>query len=86
LRREVFLSELAQNSLQILKSGRGKPDISNLKTVADVSAAGVERWMIARSATYTNYREWRRENFRELIGRTSTLPNSLILPGRSDVI
>jgi hypothetical protein len=37
IEREVFLAQLADNALQLLRTGKGKPDLSSLLSADDVS-------------------------------------------------
>jgi hypothetical protein len=61
LRREVFMCELAENALSILKNGRGKPNVTSLSSVSEVCAEGIERWVIPRAASRPEYKLWKPE-------------------------
>ncbi len=63
LQREVFLSELATNAIDILRTGRGKPNISTLKSVSEVGALAVDRWVRNRCVRRPEYRAWQRDVF-----------------------
>jgi len=82
IQREVFICQLASNSLKILKDGKGKPDLSTLLTANEVSALALTRWVIPRSESRTEYKEWTRDdllnslsvnirNFERQIARTA---------------
>ncbi len=67
IQREVFLSQLADNALRILRSGKGKPDLSSLLSADDVSNLAVERWMLPRSQRMPEFKLWKRESIEALI-------------------
>jgi hypothetical protein len=67
IQREVFLSSFCNNSLGILKSGVGKPDLSGLQTVAEISELARERWMEPRATRRDDYRAWQRSGIADLI-------------------
>lgn len=67
IQREVFLSQLANNALKILRTGKGKPDLSSLLSADDISQLGVERWMLPRSERRPEYKLWKREQIEALL-------------------
>jgi hypothetical protein len=73
IRREVFLSTLAANGLEILKSGTGDLDLRDLKSVNEISSAAVARWMLPRSQRRPEYRSWVRTNVLRLISAKSSV-------------
>jgi hypothetical protein len=78
IEREVFLCQLASNALSILRNGRGRPNLSSLLSAEEVAQLAVERWMLPRSQRMPQFREWKRENIRELLGEQySRLPCAL---------
>ena len=46
--RSLYLS-IRYNSFDILKTGKGRPKLSGLMTVAEVSDLARERWMVPRA-------------------------------------
>jgi Domain of unknown function (DUF4338) len=68
VQREVFISQLADNALKILHSGRGRPNLSSLLTADEVAGLAVERWMLPRSERRPEFKTWKRENIKELLG------------------
>jgi len=68
IRREVFLSWLASNGRDILKTGKGVPDISSLLPLSDVANLAVERWMIPRAQRRPEYRTWTSSDLLDLFG------------------
>jgi hypothetical protein len=78
IEREVFFCQLAGNALRILHSGRGRPNLSSLLSAEDVAHLAVERWMVPRSQRMPDFKTWKRENIRELLGdQYRTLPFAL---------
>jgi uncharacterized protein DUF4338 len=67
IEREVFLAQLADNALKLLRTGKGKPDLSSLLSADDVSALAVERWMLPRSERRPEFKAWKRENIEALL-------------------
>jgi hypothetical protein len=68
IRREVFLSWLANNGADILKTGKGKPDISSLLTAPEVANLAIERWIIPRAERRPEYSEWTSNDLLDLFG------------------
>jgi hypothetical protein len=78
IEREVFLCQLASNAVKILRNGRGRPNLCSLLSAGNVAQLAVERWMLPRSLRMPEFRTWRRENIRELLGEQyRTLPYAL---------
>jgi hypothetical protein len=78
IQREVFLCELAKNSLKLLHRGRGKPDLSSLLSAEEVANLAVERWMLPRSQRMPEFKIWEREQIEALLGdQRSDLPSKL---------
>ncbi len=81
IKREVFLCPFGKNALEILRSGRGRLDLSDVRTVAEISDLARERWMIPRSVRRSEYRDWRRDEIPNLVyGRA---PESRVLKEKS---
>jgi hypothetical protein len=68
IRREVFLSWLASNGSDILKTGKGTPDISSLLPASDVADLAIERWMIPRAQRRPDYTAWTSDDLLDLFG------------------
>jgi hypothetical protein len=68
IQREVFFCQLAGNALNILRNGRGRPNLSSLLSAEEVAQLAVERWMLPRSERMPEFRAWRREDIRGLLG------------------
>lgn len=70
IQREVFISSFCKNSLSILKKGKGKPDLDNLKTVGEISELAKNRWIAPRAERRNDYQQWDRSQIRTLIRGT----------------
>jgi hypothetical protein len=82
IQREVFICELANNSLKLLHRGRGRPDLSSLLSAEEVANLAVERWMLPRSQRRPEFKMWRREQIEALLGdERSELPPKLRMRG-----
>lgn len=68
IQREVFLCELANNSLKLLHRGRGRPDLSSLLSAEEVANLAMERWMLPRSQRMPEFKNWKREQIEALLG------------------
>jgi hypothetical protein len=75
IQREVFVSKLASNAFEVLRSGKAKPDISGLLRVAQISDLARDRWMVPRvERGEIDYRTWSRDMIPLLIkGRIEVL-------------
>lgn len=67
IQREVFISTLATNAAEILKTGTGTPDVSGLRTASEISDLARERWMVPRASRREDYRAWRKTGIAGLI-------------------
>jgi hypothetical protein len=68
IKREVFISTLADNSEKILRTGKGVPSLTSLLSAEEVSKQAVERWIVPRSERRTDYLSWEREHVWTLLG------------------
>lgn len=68
IQREVFISQLADNALKVLHSGRGRPNLSSLLSADEVASLAVDRWMLPRSERRPEFKVWKRESIEELLG------------------
>jgi len=86
IQREVFMSTLALNSIDILKTGIGKPDITGLLPVSEISDLARLRWMEPRAERMPAYKTWDRANISRLVldGFVGTVPASVSLRTGSD--
>lgn len=67
IQREVFFSPLAKNASRILETGKGRPDLSTLKTVEEISELARLRWIEPRAQRRDEYKSWSREDIPRLI-------------------
>jgi hypothetical protein len=67
VKREVFICPFASNSFDILKTGEGRPKLSGLLKVAEISDLARERWMVPRAERRDDYRAWQRSGIVDLI-------------------
>jgi hypothetical protein len=65
--REVFVCRTAQNGVEILTRGTGRPDFKGLKTVEEVGRLALDRWVIPRASRDPNYLKWSRSQILGLI-------------------
>jgi Domain of unknown function (DUF4338) len=74
VRRQVFISELAENAAELLRSGDGIPSLGSLNSAADVSSAAVARWMIPRAVARPEFRAWTSDGIGRLLRPVDLLP------------
>jgi len=68
IQREVFICEMAANSLKLLAGTGKRPNLRSLLSADDVGTLAVQRWMVGRAGRRPEYRGWSRENVRNLLG------------------
>lgn len=74
IQREVFFCPLASNAKEILATGSGRPNISTLKTVKEISELARIRWMEPRAERRDEYKHWRRDSIMRLIAGEPIVP------------
>lgn len=67
VRREVFLCELASNALRMLRTGKGKPDLSTLATANDIANLALDRWILPRAHRCPEFAGWTVEDIKQLL-------------------
>lgn len=75
VQREAFISLLADNSVSILKNGKGSPKLANLKRINEIAELAKERWLIKRSISRTEYLGWEKRKIGQLIKTGTTTPS-----------
>ncbi|MEF2144172.1 MAG: Druantia anti-phage system protein DruA [Desulfovibrionaceae bacterium] len=83
IQRQVFMCNLAANATQLLRTGKGRPDLSTLLTAREVAELAVERWILPRSQRRPEYRAWTNENLLQLLGNNQCTP---MVQGAADMI
>lgn len=73
IQRQVFLCLLAENATHILKTGRGRPDLTSLLTASEIAQQAVTRWMVPRSERRPEYKDWTTDNLFALFGNQSRM-------------
>ena len=62
------MCNFAANAAKILRTGKGRPDLSSLLCAREVADLAVERWMLPRSQRRPEYRSWTSDDLLELLG------------------
>ena len=65
IQREVFFSELATNAVRMLRTGKGRPNLTTLRTADKVAEMALERWVIPRSRRRPEFSAWTPKQLRE---------------------
>ena len=68
IQREVFLCQLASNASELLRTGKGRPDLSRLVGVREVSRLARERWILPRAERRPDYQDWTNADLARLFG------------------
>ena len=77
IQREVFITTLADNAFDVLRTGESKPTISGLLTVSQISDLARDRWIVPRAERgEIDFRSWRREMIPLLIKGKVELPRA----------
>ena len=76
IQREVFLCRFADNAAKLLRTGKGRPDLSSLRSADDVAALAIERWMLPRSERRPDFKLWKSEDIKTLIAG----PDQAVVP------
>ncbi len=76
VQREVFLCTLASNAARMLRTGKGRPQLSSLLTVKEIGRLAVQRWILPRSERMPEYRNWSR---RDLASLLSEIPSRQLI-------
>lgn len=66
IKREVFLCSLASNATRLLRSGKGRPELSTLLNTQEIAELALERWVLPRSVRRPEYRSWVNEDLKQL--------------------
>lgn len=80
VKREVFICEMASNTIEFLKGEDAQLDVSNLKSVDEVAALACDRWLIPRAKRQTGYQQWTRHDLIDLVSKSSGVRVSLVEP------
>ena len=67
IRREVFYAPFGANAPEVMRTGEGSLDTSNLLTVAEIGDLARERWMVPRSKRRDEFRAWERQRILDLV-------------------
>lgn len=80
VKREVFICEMASNTIAFLKGEATELDLHDLKTVKEVADLACRRWLIPRAAREPGYRQWTRQHLADLVTSSSGVRVSFIEP------
>lgn len=80
VKREVFVCEMACNSVKFLKGEEVRLDISDLKSVEEVAALACKRWLVPRANRKTEFREWTKQDLVDLVSQSSGVRVSISEP------
>ena len=67
IQRQVFMCSFASNAVTILRTGKGRPDLSTLLTVQQIADLALDRWILPRARRRPEYRLWSRSKVLELL-------------------
>jgi Domain of unknown function (DUF4338) len=80
VRREVFICEMASNTIAFLKGEEAELDITSLKSVEEVAALACKRWLVPRATRETSYSQWTKADLVALVSKSSGVRVSLDEP------
>ncbi len=67
IKREVFLCNLACNANTILRTGKGRPEVSTLLSSREIAELALERWLLPRANRRPDYRSWKNTDILRLL-------------------
>lgn len=71
IRRQVFICNLATNAAKILRTGKGRPNLSSLLSAKEVADLALERWILPRAQRRPDYLAWNSSDILQLINSPS---------------
>lgn len=74
LRREVFLCALAKNAAKLLTGRAVRPNVRDVVSAAEVSAAARQRWLVPRAQRRPEFQNWTLDDTLSLIKGQSQPP------------
>lgn len=77
IQREVFFCPLASNATTILRTGKGRPELSSLLSAREVAQQAVNRWMLPRAHRRPEYQAWVAEDLLKLLGSQRRVSQAL---------
>lgn len=80
VKREVFICEMAKNTLKFLKGEDAELDISDLKSVNEVAVMACNRWLAPRSIRCPEYQQWTLQDLVKLVSKSAGVRVSLSKP------
>lgn len=72
--REVFVSNMFQNSKELLLTGEGVPCVDDLLSVDEISELALNRWVIPRAEKNQDFLDWDSEQIFSLINGNEVVP------------
>ena len=78
IQREVFICQLASNAAQILKSGKGEPELTSLLFARDIAKLAIDRWIVPRAKRRPEYRNWDLDDLVDLFGNQTQMLHAQI--------
>jgi len=81
IKREVLLCTLAANAFEILRTGKGRPDLSGLLAAPEVAKLAIDRWLIPRADRKPEYKLWTVDQLTPLLATGKTMPAPIAKSG-----
>lgn len=78
VKREVFICEIASNTMAFLRGEATELEIGDLKPVGEVAAMACRRWLVPRAVRCPEYRQWSKADLVNLVTKSSGVRVSLI--------
>lgn len=73
IRREVFITRLTENAFEVLRTGVGTPDVTDLLSASEISDLARDRWIVPRAERgEVDFKGWRAAMIPDLINGSST--------------
>jgi hypothetical protein len=78
IRREVYVCMVASNAQDLLRGRIKHPYARKLKSVDEVAALALARWVVPRSQRRTEYLQWTRDSMRDMLDPSKDGSASLV--------
>jgi hypothetical protein len=71
--REVFISHIADNALEVLRGEKKRARYESLRHVSDVAGFALDRWILPRASRDSSFASWTRDDtMAQILASTSS--------------
>jgi len=85
IHRQLFACDMALNSREILATGEGVPDRSDIRPESEIAKMAIDRWVLGRAQRVTGWRDWNKERIFDSVCSPEELRQAGILGDTGDL-